>query len=399
MTLNSTSKPDMSAMHHNHPETDENNPPVSSRKKRADVSHSYPAEARAAIGEARVIQQGLRTSKAMGKNWSDADFVGGFLHLSENAWFQLQSGTYPWPKTTAGSAGLVRKLIALVEYGTGWQRQAANIAIRAAVKPVGETFIEFPEYGLLKKAIKRAKERVTEAIEERLIIVVGPSRSGKTMMFRKLLEDEIATWAVSAMPSWRRSYFAMLEDLHEQVLGVSPKRRSATLAEKDLKRHFAKHGGVMEVIELQHICADSQAFLKTLLNETTLVLVWFMTPKNFERLLVDEGGDLDDRRQLLGRCTEIIRIGAESAETVRQMAPELWAGVPDDDGRLQRIADEANRLGYKTLIRVVSKSLKDLVSAGREPSAAEVEAALKAFRTCVPVPTFSRRSTTARQAA
>jgi hypothetical protein len=388
----------MNALHHNHPETSDRLPPPRPARKRDDVSHSYPADARGFIAESRTIQAGLRATGALGKNWSDAQFVNGFSGLSANAWFQLQAGTYPWPKTPGGSASLARKLAMLVEHGKSWQQQRTTAELRSRVAPTGDRFVAFAEYVELKAAIERAKARVVENIEERLIPVVGESRSGKSMMFRRLYEEKIATCVVSARPSWKRSYFAMLSDLHWQVIGSYPARRDAAMAESALIKYFEAHGGVMEVIELQNICADSLAFMKTLLNDTTIVMVWFMTPKNFERLCYADGSDLDDRKQILGRCTEIIRIRGESAASVRAICPALWGGVADADERLEMIVTEANRGGFKSLIRTVSRSLSSF-SGGRVPSVSEVRAALSAYRRQVPVADLSRRPLPAHKAA
>lgn len=382
-------------MHHNHPEAAERTPasrvPPRRFQSRPNLASGYSPKARELIAEASKIQADLKASRALGKTWTDGDFCKDFGGFVANVFFQLKAGTYPFPKMASAVTRMEANLAALVEHGKAWVRKKADVAMRSKIRPVGNAFIEFPEYSLIKAAIKRAQERVELRSEERLVVVVGEFRSGKTWCFDKLLEDGVSTWGVAATVSWKESFRAMLEKLHKVILGT-PAVASwpCWKLEDHMLENLENQTGVLAVQELQDVSRKSLVFLKTVLNTTTMTMVWFMTPEYYRWFHRSGGDDHADRTQIIARIGDVVWMGAETAETVAALAPDLWAGVPADDERLQLIVSEANKLGAKSLLRRVSKMLSDTPGIHRPPTLGQVKVALSAYRRCVEPADLSR---------
>jgi hypothetical protein len=378
----------MSAMHHNHPEETERDPVMKPASKKAPKN--YPPKAVELLNRLLSVKADLTDSKALGLGWSDAEFVQGFKGFSPNLFYQLRTRTYNWPTQPTSASRLLSHLAALVEHAETWVRKAQDFDLRASQRHVSADFIEFPEFKEIKEVIKRCQGRVESRSEERLAVVVGESRSGKTWAFDKLLQDKVATWGVGATPAWKSSYFAMLRALYRVIFSKVCPHRSASAAEEAILSTLRGQSGVLMVTELQLIHPLSLAFLKTVLNETTVTVVLFMTPEYHSRLLLSDGPDRADRCQLLARCAGTVVFPKEDAAKVVAFAPELWRGCnPKSDPRLEVIAAEANRLGAKSLIRRVTDILK--LQPESPPSLSTVETALKAFRLSVRVPNLTRR--------
>lgn len=366
----------MPASHHNHPEAAEREPV-------ATPFNGYPKTALDLIQKIGAAQDALRDEKALGKSWSNTEFVSG-SKVPANTWFALRAGSYPWPKTTSKSTALVERLEQLATHAKTWQRSVANEALRASASSGLEGFIEFPEYIELKAAIKACQKKVSQHSEERLVMVVGETRSGKTTMKRKLLEDGIATWAVHATPSWKGSYFEMLTALYKSIFQSAPPFRKSAEIEREVLNSLRQQTGCLVIEELRLLSPQGTAFLRTLLNETTCTLVIMMAPEDHLRLRSSTGADRADRAQLMARVEWTVRIASPSPEVVKAFAPDLWPHVRPDDERLQLIATAASALGSKSCIARATACLKAVREKfHRFPTLADAQAALADYRDAV----------------
>lgn len=362
----------MPALHHNHPEKAEREAVV------------YPDKAIALIGKIGAIQDALRDQKALGKSWSNAEFCSGTKSVAANSWFQLRALSYPWPKTASPGTALLERLEQLLEHAETWKRTVANEALRNASKAAVQGFIEFPEYTELKTAIESCQLKVASQSEERLVIVIGDTRSGKTTLKRKLLEEGIATWAVQATPSWKGSYFEMLSALYTAIFKSPPPFRKSAEIEREVLTSLRQQTGCLFIEELRLLSPQGTAFLRILLNETTCTLVLMMTPQDYRRMRYSTGSDLSDRAQLIGRTEWVVTVAPPTPEVVKAFAPDLWAHARTDDDRLQIIARDAAALGSKSCIARVTKILRAVrEKAGRLPTLDDAKNALALYRRSV----------------
>ena len=342
---------------------------------------SYPAEWLVLIPKIEALQTDLKTSEALGKNWSDKDFCEGFTGFSGNTWYQLRAGSYPLPKTVAARSRLTQQLHDLFEHAKGLLRTRDDQAVRDRAKQAATQFIETPEYTAVRSAILAANAKAAYHSEERLVIFVAPTRGGKTYLRSKLQQEGVVTWHVQATPCWESSYMAMLRSL-AAALKINQQVRSAEQAETEVLTRLKSQTGVMAVEEMQLLSRRGKALLKTILNETTITILLLITPQYHRHMLRSGGPDL---AQLLARSEMTINAGQVTPALVRAFAPKLWTHAKDDSPLLRNIAMEANELGAMSCVARVTRMLKALqTQSGHLPNQADVDAALDAYRRAVP---------------
>lgn len=346
------------------------------------IRTQYPQEWQALIAEIAAIQDDLKRTKALGKNWSDADLCEGFPKGSGNLWFQLRKGSYAVPKTARGQSGLTATLASLKDHAKSLIRARENAALMARRQSeASDQFIETTEYHAVRAAITSSIAKASSQSEERLVVFVAPTRGGKTMLERKLLAEGLATWSVAATPCWETSYMAMLRTLARALQLPADSYRSAESAETEVLAHLRGQTGVMIVSEIQLVSRRGKALLKTILNETTITLVLMMTPEYHAALLLRRGADTD---QLLARAEGTINANEITPQLIKSFAPRIWGDLPNSDDRLKDIAGAANELGGLSCVLRVTKMLRALAK-GDLPDQAHVTTALRAYRQAVPL--------------
>lgn len=327
----------------------------------------YPTTAAKLVAEIRAIQTSL--------NLKDAAFCAGGP-IAASTWYQIVAEIYPWPRTDAAAGKLLARLRALKDHAAEHGRRAEAVAVRAKRQSANPSFVEFDEYRAVKAAISRCKAKGVDS-EERLVVYVAPTRTGKTWTCDRLMSEGIGTWRVNGTPSWRKNYMAMLRGLSSE-LRISDRLRSCPLAEGLVLDKLRAQSGVLLIEEIQLLSRDGQSLVKTLLNETPITIVLFMTP-GFHRLMLRDAGE--DLRQLLGRAEATIIASAVSAAHVEALSEARGLAWPDSSGP-EILAQVARDLGG---LSAISRMLSHVVRHGAATATAAAAAA-KAYRRQVPLP-------------
>ncbi len=371
----------MPALHHNHPEaSDRTEVTIATKTLWNEGKHwvSYPEEWQTLIIQCAEIQARLRATGAQGRNWSDEDFAG---HSSlAKKWPSFRVGLYPYPSTAKTRTELKAGLLDLLAHARNHELRTEDEGRRAQISAVSSQFIELPDYKAIRGAIQAAKAKIGERNEERLVVFRARTRGGKTWLADKLIEEGIVTWKVVATPCWKASYKAMLLKLAE-LIGISEARRTVLDLETVVLKHMKTLAGVLLFEEVQSLCHQSQEFIKTILNETTLTVCIFITNEAHDTLLSKGGNEL---AQLFARAEANLPASPITAEIVKMFAPGLYARV-SHEGQLVRIAKAANDLGALSAVRRITDMIRADTKAGALISDKDVDAAIADYRSCVPI--------------
>lgn len=375
----------MPSSHHNHPEGEERTPPPSLPKliKRGHRFDEWPAEFQALIIECASLQERLASLGAASKNWSDKDFTSG-LDIA-TIWPSLRTGTYPFPSQVKTRAKWRDQLDRLKQRAEAeLLRHEADKARKARAGDAAQ-FIAFPEYHAIKVAIQVATEKAATRSEERLIVFKARTRGGKTWLADKLADEGLLNWRVEALPSWKHSYKAMLLSLAEMFALPVPERASALKLETLLVSHIKTLGGVMLFEEVQGLCRDSQEFIKTLLNKSSLAVCVFVTDEAHTELLSAGGNHL---AQLFARAETTITASKITPAVVREFDPALWGRA--EPKALDLVAAAANALGALSCCRRVTANARTLAKGG-DVTVEIAQQAIDAYRRAVPVVSTAAR--------
>lgn len=382
----------MPASHHNHPEAHERTPaPAPCRLIKTEGKHwkDWPAEQQEQITRIARMQVQLQELAVDGKGWSDKDFTAG-LEIA-TAWPSLRTGLYPWPAQAKTRSKWLTQLNTLEQQAkTNLLRHETAKSKQLRLVSGSIQFIKFSEYDSICCAIEEAQKKVAEKSEERLVVFKARTRGGKTWLADQLAEEGKIHWRVEASPSWSRSYRAMLLSLCE-MFGIDHTRKmSADHLESLIKTHVKTLSGVALFEELQDLCHDSQQFIKTLLNKSSLVVCIFVTNEAHEEMLAHGGNHL---AQLLARAETTITASKITAEHVRRFDPDLWAKATDTE-QLKSVADAANRLGALSAVRRITGNVRALLGKAALITDDMITAAIADYRQAVPVvSTTTRRRT------
>lgn len=375
--------------HHNHPEADERAPVIpatTSAGKAEDLVHhgkhwsTYPPRWVECIMTAAEIQGQLRSTGALDLNWTDEDFCRGSDLAGK--WPSLRRGLYPYPKTPKTRAELTAALAGLVEHAHNHLLRVDDAARRQRMAAVATQFVELPDYAGVRAAIRAASAKIGSRgeDEERLVVFKARTRGGKTFLADKLMEEGLVTWKVVATPCWKTSYKALLQKLAD-LTGIRAVRHSVLDLETAVLAHLQSLSGVLLFEEVQALCSLSQEFIKTVLNQTNLVVCIFITNEAHDDLLGRGGNSL---AQLFARAEATLPASPITPDIVRMFAPDLWQHAAHD-GQLQRVADTANELGALSAVRRICAMIRADLGTRNLITDAMVADAVADYRAAVPL--------------
>lgn len=359
----------MPALHHNHTEPAERSDALtlSWTPKHADKFHAMPKAWKPLIARVKEMQQAL--------DLSDNAFTGPLL--AGSAWNQLCNGAYRVPTTPRGVEQIEETLLALVDRGRELLIKKAEG--RKAAQSLAERFVMRPEYDEVVDCLEDAEANAEDALEERVVILVGGTRCGKSAILAKLISANKVHWRLRATPIMKRSYRKFLIGV-----GAALKLRDlkdSTLAElhDSILAKLEKVRGVLAIEELQSFSPSALEFLKTLLNDTQVSLVISMLPGQFERMKRSTG---EDMQQFLGRSVGVVKLKV-TTELVADFAPKLWKRCPQAAQLQTLLAAEAAKGGGMSLLRDVCRDAQLLAEHdGLKPH--HITDALSDFRRKVP---------------
>ena len=190
------------------------------------------------------------------------------------------------------------------------------------------------------------------------------------------------------MPSWGDSYKAMLISLCAMFSITHNRRQGADELESLLIHHIKTLSGVVLFEEMQGLCRKSQEFVKTLLNESSLVVCIFVTNEAHAEMLAHGGNHL---AQLLARAETTITASKITHDHVRLFDPELWKKAADVK-QLDLVAEAANRLGAFSAVRRITSNVRALCGKAALITDEMITDAIAGYRQAVPVvSTLSRK--------
>lgn len=354
----------MPHLHHSHNEADERLE-LAWKPKNAAAFATMPAEWRDLIGEAVRVQQALEAS--------DSQFVGSGSLISSSGWNQLKNGQYRVPTTARGIESISLTLRALVQRGNDLLADRET-----PVTPTALKLLERPELDLVLKALKVANQRLAAGIEERLITVVGATRSGKTCLIRLLADRQKIDWSFRALPSAKTHYRKFLEGLAKAVGMRDIGSKSACDLEDLLLARFSSAPCVLAIEELQRFSRRALEFLKSVLNDTQATILLFLKPAEWRLMRRTTN---EDMQQFLGRNITTVMLKVDPA-VVQRLAADAWAGGCPAPLAAE-IAAEAEKGGGMSAVRVILQKCESYAR-GKPVTPVMVKAALKHYRSGVP---------------
>ncbi len=374
----------MPSLHHNHPEPDERSESLtlSWTPKHAEKFHALPDAWKPVIARVKEMQQAL--------DLSDGAMTGPLL--AGSAWNQLCNGAYRVPTTPRGVEQIEETLLALVERGKDLLLKKAEG--RKTAQSLAERFVMRPEYDEVVDCLEDAEANAEDALEERVVILVGGTRCGKSAILAKLLAENKVNWRLRASPAIKRSYKQFLlgigaalklRDLEdERVKRVNGEKVTSSYVNQEklqsrILAKLEKVRGVLAIEELQSFSPSALEFLKLLLNDTQVSLIICMLPGQFERMTRSTG---EDMQQFLGRSVGVVKLKV-TTELVADFAPKLWKKCPQATQLQTLLAAEAAKGGGMSLLRDVCRDAQLLAEHdGLKPH--HITDALRDFRRKVP---------------
>jgi DNA transposition AAA+ family ATPase len=281
------------------------------------------------------------------------------------------------PKAAKALNRMTATLWALLEQGR-------ETLIRRAEKKkdpltLAERFVTRPEYEEVKDCLEDALANAEEALEERVVILVGGTRAGKTAMIAKLKAERKVNWHLVASPDLRSSYKAFLAGIAKALSLRDIEGSSSSEIQRSIMSKLEKMRGVLAIEELQSFSPKALEFLKGLLNHTQVCLVICMLPGQFRKMTRSTG---EDMQQFLGRSVGVVKLEVTPA-LVATFAPQLWTRCPQAQELQTMLATEAMMGGGMSLLRDVCRDASLLSkSEGLKPH--HITDALADFRRKIP---------------
>jgi DNA transposition AAA+ family ATPase len=347
----------MPSLHHSHPEPAERSDKLALcwTPKFPDQFAACPAPWQPLITRIKEMQQVL--------NIADNSFAGPFL--TGSAWNQLCNGAYRVPTTQRGIDTIQDNLAALLARSKEMLTQRAEPGSRKLT--LAERFVDRPEYQEVLDGLEDAARNAEDELEERVVLIVGGTRCGKSTLVAKLIADNKVHWSMQASPIMKRSYKQFLLGIGDalKIRGLYEERTVKRGGEKEkitvepsqarlqssIISKLDKVRGVLAIQELQSFSPAALEFLKKLLNDTQVSLVICMLPGQYARLCRQTS---EDMQQFLGRSVGVVQLKVTD-KLVAKFAPKLWKSCPNA-GELQRmIAHAADQGGGMSLVRDVCR--------------------------------------------
>ena len=376
----------MPALHYNHPEREERQPlaNVHSPKYPAQFAE-FPASWKVSILECFTRQQDL--------GLGDRAFAGTIF--SATSWNQLVNGAYPLPKSGDGVKSIERKLTELARRGDILAKEREDKAHAAEARSIAERFVRRAELEDVEGALEEARSRQKRGIEERVVIVTGATRAGKSWLIEKLKGEQAIQWHLKATGGMKTRYRAFLEKLGAAMKLRDVEGKTVDALESSIIGKLNGLEGVLAVEELQRFSSRALEFFKDILNHSKVSLLLCMLPGQFRKMA--RSGH-EDMQQFLGRSVLHVELKVSPA-LVKAYAPDVWDRCPDAAKLCRQIADEAERGGGMSLVREVCEAAV-IFAPKRAPVTAEhVSKALAAYRRAVPVMSRTSEQTFGRKSA
>lgn len=395
---NQQQKNTMPALHYSHPEPDE-------RQPLANVhAPKFPAKFNAFPDVWRVLIRDC-VSRQQDLGLGDRAFAGTIL--SATSWNQLVNGSYPLPRSDDGVASVAKNLADLQKRGDILTREREDKAQASKALSIAERFVRRAELDDVEGALEDARTRQERGNEERVVIVTGATRAGKSWLIEKLKSKQLVQWhlkgggaspdAFSKEDGSRRKtrYHAFL-----QTLGRTMKIRDLDLKTSDdlaasILQKLQGVEGVLAIEELQRFTPRCLEFFKDLLNHSKVSLLLCMLPGKFKAMA--RSGH-EDMQQFLGRSVLHVELRV-SADLVKAYAPEVWDRCPEAAKMCRLIAEEAERGGGMSLVREVCEAAVIFAPRRASVTAEHIGKALAAYRRAVPVMSRTSEQTFGRKAA
>lgn len=359
----------MPSIHHNHPEPEERSDKLALtwKPKFPEQFHASPDAWKPLIARCKEIQQNL--------SLSDGSFTGPLL--TGSAWNQLCNGAYRVPTTQRGIESIKDDLTALLERGKELLIKRAETG--STKKTLAERFVNRPEYDEVIGALEDAARNADEGLEERVVIIVGDTRCGKSTLLTKLILENKVNWHLRAKPDMKGSYKRFLLGIGAALKLRDLDERNQSELQASILKKLDKVRGVLAIEELQSFSNRALEFLKNLLNDTQVTLVISMLPGQFRRMTRQTS---EDMQQFLGRSVGIVQL-AVTDKLVADYSPQLWKKCANA-GQLQHIiAQEALKGGGMSLVRDVCRdALLIAGTSGVQPH--HISDALTDFRRKIP---------------
>ncbi len=375
----------MPSLHHTHPEPEERGGPfaLTWKPKFPQQFQDLPAPWQPLIARCKEMQQIL--------GLPDGIFAGTLF--AGAAWNQLCNGAYRLPTTSRGIDSIEANLLALLDRGKGLLEKKSEAGSKKLT--LVEQFVHRPEYTEVVDGLEDAAENADAHLEERVVILVGGTRSGKSTLLAKLIAENKVNWKLRATPIMKRSYKQFLLGIGEalKLRGLYEEREvkrngekvkltfepSQALLQTSILKKLDKVRGVLAIEELQSFSPAALEFLKTLLNDTQVSLVICMLPGQYARLIRQSS---EDMQQFLGRSVGVVKLEVTD-KLVASYCPKLWKSCSEAGKLQQLIALEAAKGGGMSLVRDVCRDAQ-LLTGGSGVQPHHINNALADFRRKVP---------------
>lgn len=362
----------MPALHYSHPEPEERMPLAKIHTPKFPARFAeFPPEWRGLIVDCWNRQQDLELS--------DRAFAGTVL--SATSWNQLINGAYPLPKSADGVKSVLSNLKELARRGDMLAKERDEKKHRKEALSIAQRFIARDELEDVLGALDEARSRQKRGLEERVVIVIGATRSGKSWMIEKLKAEQQVQWHMKASGGIKTRYRAFLEALASTMRLREIEGKTVDALEKSIMSKLTGIEGVLAVEELQRYSPRALEFFKDLLNHTKVSLLFCMQPGQFRRM--SRSGH-EDMQQFLGRSVLHVELKV-SANLVHSFAPEVWDRCSEAAKMCRIIADEAEKGGGMSLVREVCEAAAFFAPRRLPVTSEHISKALAAYRRAVPV--------------
>ena len=216
-----------------------------------------------------------------------------------------------------------------------------QVALDAWLHPSGG---DTEEGIVILRHVREALDAVEIALaaddEHRLIVLAGLRGSGKSRTI-SLVHAKHGGYSMEALPSWSGSYLNFLNKFAAGI-GVDPSRNGGEAETAILTALGAMTHPVICVDEFNYFSPAGINFLKSILNQTTAVLVVGTIPHYLARMAY-QTKTAQESAQLLRRAVCIIHIPAVTERDVCQIQQALFPDLSIDSAQAHAVAAAANR--------------------------------------------------------
>ncbi len=214
----------------------------------------------------------------------------------------------------------------------------------------------------LKKSVEACRDK---AGPERLTVFIAPPGGGKSMGCNFLSQKPINARIVTANSNWKnpKNMWVPLSETARGIgMTVGKMRNPAFVVEEinELQRDFLAFCKNRKICicfdEGEHFGREALNFGKWLLNESTLPLGFFITPKQYDRLFLYYE---NEAQQFFRRAHATIEVSVLDKKSFADVGMYFASGQFEDrQTALTRICTAASEFGHYSLIQRVAGILK-----------------------------------------